>query len=97
MYPHTRVRPNFCLPLATKYIKLEKTMDIRKSFTLLFALAVANIASAQKTCAYLFTYFTGNAPEQEQICYTISEDGWNYTPYSPTLSKLISKVLVSLK
>ena len=41
---------------------------------------VATMANAQKTCAYLFTYFTGNAPEQEQICYAISEDGWNYTP-----------------
>jgi len=30
--------------------------------------------------AYLFTYFTGNAPEQEQICYALSHDGWNYTP-----------------
>ena len=55
-------------------------MDIRKTFTLLFAIAAANMANAQKTCAYLFTYFTGNAPENEQICYAISEDGWNYTP-----------------
>lgn len=30
--------------------------------------------------AYLFAYFTGNAPEKEQICYAISDDGWNYTP-----------------
>ena len=30
--------------------------------------------------AYLFTYFTGNAIEQEQICYALSNDGWNYTP-----------------
>ena len=30
--------------------------------------------------AYLFTYFTGNAPNEEQICYAISEDGYNYTP-----------------
>lgn len=30
--------------------------------------------------AYLFTYFTGNAPEEEQICYALSEDGYNYTP-----------------
>jgi len=55
-------------------------MRFRKSFTLLAALVAANMTSAQKTCAYLFTYFTGNAPEKEQICYAISEDGWNYTP-----------------
>ena len=55
-------------------------MRFRKSFTLFAALVAANMTSAQKTCAYLFTYFTGNAPEKEQICYAISEDGWNYTP-----------------
>ena len=40
-------------------------------------------AQAQNTepkVAYLFTYFTGNAPEQEQICYALSDDGYNYTP-----------------
>ncbi len=30
--------------------------------------------------AYLFTYFNSNAPEDEQICYAISTDGYNYTP-----------------
>lgn len=30
--------------------------------------------------SYLFAYFTGNAPEQEQICFAISDDGFNYTP-----------------
>ena len=30
--------------------------------------------------AYLFTYFNSNAPEDEQICYAISDDGYNYTP-----------------
>ena len=35
---------------------------------------------AKKKVAYLFTYFTGNAPEQEQICYAISTDGFSYTP-----------------
>ena len=44
------------------------------------AMAATFSVSAKKTCAYLFTYFTGNAPEQEQICYAISYDGWNYTP-----------------
>ena len=49
--------------------------------TLVAALLVAGTLQAKKNyTAYLFTYFTGNAPEQEQICYAISEDGWNYTP-----------------
>ena len=30
--------------------------------------------------SYLFTYFTGNAPEEEQICYALSDDGYNFTP-----------------
>ena len=30
--------------------------------------------------SYLFTYFTGNDPRQEQICYALSDDGYNFTP-----------------
>ena len=30
--------------------------------------------------AYLFVYFTGNAPTQEQVFYALSYDGFNYTP-----------------
>lgn len=30
--------------------------------------------------AYLFTYFNSNRPQDEQICYAISDDGYNYTP-----------------
>ena len=33
-----------------------------------------------KMVAYLFTYFNSNAPEDEQICYAISDDGYNFTP-----------------
>ena len=29
---------------------------------------------------YLFTYFTGNAPNEEQVCYALSDDGYNFTP-----------------
>ena len=36
-------------------------------------------AAAQEKVSFLFTYFTGNAPEQEQICYALSDDGYNYT------------------
>lgn len=39
-----------------------------------------NSDNPDKMVAYLFTYFTGNAPEEEQICYAISEDGYNFTP-----------------
>ena len=30
--------------------------------------------------AYLFTYFNSNRPEDEQICYALSDDGYNFTP-----------------
>lgn len=56
---------------------------MNKKLFMLLIVALATAASVQakkRTTAYLFTYFTGNAPEQEQICYAISEDGWNYTP-----------------
>ena len=57
-------------------------MNYRFLSALALALCMAGSVSAKtkKTAAYLFTYFTGNAPEQEQICYAISDDGWNYTP-----------------
>ena len=29
---------------------------------------------------YLFAYFNGNAQWQEQICFALSKDGYNYTP-----------------
>ena len=49
----------------------------------LCATAMAAVCTAQpneKKVAYLFTYFTGNAPDKEQICYALSDDGYNYTP-----------------
>ncbi len=33
-----------------------------------------------KMSKYLFAYFTGNAPKEEQVCYAVSDDGFNYTP-----------------
>lgn len=46
--------------------------------------------------SYLFTYFTGNAPEQEQICYALSDDGWNYTPLNEGLP-VIGSDTIALK
>lgn len=43
-----------------------------------------------------FTYFTGNAPEQEQICYAISTDGFSYTPLNDG-NPVISSDTISLK
>lgn len=46
--------------------------------------------------AYLFTYFTGNAIEQEQICYALSNDGWNYIPLNEG-RPVISSDTIALK
>ncbi|MBR0361319.1 MAG: alpha-N-arabinofuranosidase, partial [Paraprevotella sp.] len=51
---------------------------------------------AKKKVAYLFTYFTGNAPQEEQICYAISYDGYNYTPLNDG-NPIISSDTISLK
>jgi len=58
---------------------------MKKGFSALILLAIsliANVALAQQSAmdSYLFVYFTGNSPEQEQICYALSQDGYNYTP-----------------
>lgn len=45
----------------------------------LLALSASAVAQNDNKVSFLFTYFTGNAPEQEQICYALSEDGYNYT------------------
>ena len=51
---------------------------------------------AKKKVAYLFTFFTGNAPQEEQICYAISYDGYNYTPLNDG-NPIISSDTISLK
>ncbi len=69
------------------------TTNSRKAFfASLIAVAMATNANASTSSmtqensgsdekvAYLFTYFTGNAPEEEQICYALSDDGYNFTP-----------------
>lgn len=56
----------------------------------------ATPVQAKKKVAYLFTYFTGNQPEQEQICYAISYDGYNYTPLNDG-KPIIGSDTISLK
>lgn len=58
-------------------------MKLTKFFaccSLALASALACSAEEQPMAAYLFAYFTGNSPDQEQISYAISKDGFNYTP-----------------
>ena len=68
-------------------------MDTRKLLTTLLMAACACPMSADnkkavenepkdpnEMVAYLFTYFNSNDPKDEQICYALSDDGYNYTP-----------------
>ena len=45
---------------------------------------------------YLFAYFNGNAPWQEQICFALSADGYNYTPLNDG-NPIINSDTISLK
>ncbi|NLN22652.1 MAG: hypothetical protein GX164_01165 [Clostridiales bacterium] len=46
-----------------------------------------------KKSAYLFAYFVGNRPEEEQLFYAISEDGYNFRKLSdePVLKSCLGK------
>ena len=68
------------------------------TFTLALLLSMlCNAASNKNYVAYLFTYFTGNAPEHEQICYALSSDGWNYTPMNNGLPVIASDTIALTK
>lgn len=41
--------------------------------------ALCGCAGEKKMESYLFAYFTGNSPEEEQVCFALSQDGYNYT------------------
>ncbi len=62
-----------------------------------FALMASGIHAKPNYAAYLFTYFTGNAPQQEQICYALSTDGWNYTPINDGLPVIASDTIALTK
>ena len=56
----------------------------RKVFGSFFAFMAVSFflcgcAREKKMESYLFAYFTGNSPEEEQICFALSDDGYNYT------------------
>ncbi len=59
---------------------MENRLNRRFALLLLATLAALPMTAKDKYSAYLFTYFTGNAIEQEQICYALSTDGWDYSP-----------------
>ena len=63
-------------------ISIIPIFEMKKLLMTIGAIALSGMGMAQQTSdkvAYLFTYFTGNAPEQEQICYALSDEGYNNT------------------
>lgn len=61
-------------------ILLLKNRRITQWFTLwlFFTLISSACSESEEPSAYLFVYFTGNRPSQEQIHYAISEDGYSF-------------------
>ncbi len=72
-----------------------------KKLACLFAmgtLATTSMLAAKpnKYTSYLFTYFTGNAVQEEQIRYALSEDGWTWNPLNDG-KPIISSDTIALK
>lgn len=66
----------------TATVRLQATFTLDgTSFTHEHELEILPLAVERSDyTAYLFVYFTGNAPTQEQVFYALSYDGFNYTP-----------------
>ena len=65
-------------PQSKTSITLTATISLRNAV----ATKTFHITAAKKLplAYYLFAYFNGNAQWQEQICFALSTDGYNYTP-----------------
>ncbi len=69
----------------------------KTAVALLMGMAVLPSAqAAPKYKSYLFTYFTGNAPQEEQIRYALSDDGWTWNPLNNG-NPVISSDSIALK
>ncbi len=68
-----------CRPFCFNGIMTRKNFIL--GLTIVAALGMGTQTEAKpKMTNYLFAYFTGNDPEQEQIHFAVSDDGFNYTP-----------------
>ncbi len=75
-----------------------KSGFVRFCVVALLCLLMAGTSLAKnKYEAYLFAYFTGNAMEQEQICYALSSDGWNYAPMNNGHPVILSDTIARKK
>ena len=53
----------------------------------------SEVENPDEMVAYLFTYFNSNEPKDEQICYAISDDGYNFTPLNHGLPVITSDTI----
>ncbi len=67
------ITPNPATTYITDY-EIETFVYEGKAYSFRFTSYDTNFTS------YLFAYFNGNAQQQEQICFALSEDGFAYTP-----------------
>ena len=62
---------------------------MKRNYLLLFLLTIVLSAGAKSYSHYLFVYFTGNATDQQQVYYAVSDNGLDFTPLNdgqPVLS-----------
>lgn len=93
------IMPNFAHEILTIENLRDMKYHYKRSLLTLAATMLCHVgmyAKGAKYVSYLFTYFTGNAPQQEQICYALSDDGWNYTPLNNGLP-VVSSDTIALK
>ena len=57
----------------------------------------AETANPDEMVAYLFTYFNSNKPEDEQICYALSDDGYNFKPLNNGAPVISSDTIATVR
>lgn len=67
--------------LCIEIIKTDSYMKVKSTIISMLLLFCASLSAQQndEKVAFLFTYFTGNEPDREQICFALSDDGYSYT------------------
>lgn len=74
-------------------MKFEQTLT-KISGIIVFALLLASCRpEAPEYAGYLFAYFTGNGPGEEQICYAVSHDGYHYRALNDNEPVIDSKTI----
>ncbi len=61
----------------------------------LFAIIISSCSEKEDLSGYLFVYFTGNGPGEEQICYAISDDGYCFKALNNNQPIINSKYISS--